>query len=272
MAQIQQWTRPDLRRIPIDGIAVAVETVRNGPGQHRSIAWIHGLGSASTLAFSKAARHPALAGVTSLLIDLPGHGLSDRPTGWTYTVEDHAALVRQILKEVASGPFTIFGHSMGGTIAIACAATPTIGVERLIVAEPSIDPGSGDTSAHIAAQTESRFVDRGYRALVRATERKAESGDKGAVEWLQTLRIASPIALHRSATSLIADRTPAFREQVTGLSMPLVTISSDLTPGLEPPLESTDLVGYVVPNAGHMMMSDNLDDFAETIAAALRDQ
>jgi pimeloyl-ACP methyl ester carboxylesterase len=271
MAQIQQWPRPDLRRIPIAGIAVAVETVRNGPAQHRTIAWIHGLGAASTLTFAKAARHPALAGVTSLLIDLPGHGLSDRPADWTYTVEDHAALVHQVFKEIASGPLTIFGHSMGGAIAITCAAMPTVTVERLIVAEPSISPESADTSAHIAAQAESRFVDRGYRALLRAAERRAENGDAGAADWLHTLRIASPVALHRSASSLIADRMPTFREQVSALSIPLATITGDSSPRLEPPLKSSDLKGYVVPNAGHMLMSDNLDGFAEAIAAAIED-
>jgi pimeloyl-ACP methyl ester carboxylesterase len=269
MSQIQQWSRPDLRRISIDGIAVAVEAVRNGMDRHQTIAWIHGLGSASTLTFAQAARHPALAGITSLLIDLPGHGLSDRPASWTYTIEDHAAIICRVLTEIEAGPLPVIGHSMGGSIAIACAATSSGLMERLIVAEPPVDPGMGDTSAHIAAQAESRFVDRGYRALIRATELQATNGDLQAAEWLRTLKIASPVALHRSATSMIADRSPTLRSQLLGLTIPWAWISGDQTPPLVPPLELPGHKGYVVQDAGHAMMTDNLDGFAEAIVAAL---
>lgn len=39
---------------------------------------------------TETAVHPALAGHRSLLIDLLGHGISDRPTAFDYTLEAHA--------------------------------------------------------------------------------------------------------------------------------------------------------------------------------------
>ncbi|MDQ3654258.1 MAG: hypothetical protein M3457_04170 [Chloroflexota bacterium] len=78
-----------LTHLAVDGISIAVEVVGNGTASGPVIAWIHGLGSSSIQAFAQVARHPALTGTTSLLIDLAGHGASDKPTGWPYTVEDH---------------------------------------------------------------------------------------------------------------------------------------------------------------------------------------
>jgi len=197
--------------VAVDGISIAVEVVGNGTASGPVIAWIHGLGSSSTQAFAQIARHPALAGTTSLLIDLAGHGASDKPTGWSYTVEDHARVVNQLLAKIVGQPVTLLGHSMGGTIAIASAVSFPGAVERLIVAEPSLDTGFGPLSAHIASQSEERFVERGYAVLVRATERQSARGDVAAQAFLPALRQASPAALHRSATSLRETRVPSYQ-------------------------------------------------------------
>lgn len=171
----------------------------------RRHAWIHGLGSSSIQAFAQASRQPAPTGTTSLLIDLAGHGTSDKPTAWSYTVEDHARVVSQVLAKIVGLPVTLLGHSM----AIACAVSFPGAVERLIVADPSLDPGFGPLSAHIASQSEERFVERGYTALVRAPERYAARGDVAAQAFLPSLLQASPVALHRSARSLGKTRTPS---------------------------------------------------------------
>ena len=269
MTSIQEWSRPDVRRLNINGIAVAVETVRNGETERMTLVWLHGLGSASTLAFAGVARHPRLAGVTSYLIDLPGYGLSDRPGDWTYRIEDQAEVVRKVLAEISDAPIALFGHSMGGSIAIACAVRAPEAAARLIVAEPNLDPGKGTTSAHIASQSEQRFVNRGYRALLRATEQQAGRGDVAATDWLEPLRVASPIALHRSAVSLLAERSPTFREQLAGLAIPWATISGELSPPLEPPLLLNEQLGYVVSGAGHSMHTENPDGFVAALVDAL---
>lgn len=129
-----------LTYVAVDGISIAVEVVGNGTAPGPVIAWIHGLGSSSIQAFAQVSRQPALTGTTSLLIDLVGHGTSDKPTAWSYTVEDHARVVSQVLAKIVGPPVTLLGHSMGGTIAIACAVSFPGAVERLIVAVPS--PGS----------------------------------------------------------------------------------------------------------------------------------
>jgi pimeloyl-ACP methyl ester carboxylesterase len=269
MTAIRKWPRPDVKRVSISGIAIAVETVRNGtqPGQP-AIAWLHGLGAASTLTFAATARHEALEGFTSLLIDLPGFGLSDKPRDWSYTIEDHAEVIREVLATVTDRPVTLVGHSMGGAVAIACAGSATGAIQRLIVAEPTHHMEGGAISAHFAAQGESRFVQRGYRALVRVTEREARMGNAASIAWLETLRIASPQGLYRSSVSIRAARSPGFREQFEALALPRSWIGAARSPAVVPPLDES-IATRIIPDAGHSMMVDNLDAFAAAVAASM---
>jgi len=269
VSRLDDHPRPGLKSITVDGIAIAVDVVRNGTAPGPVFTWLHGLGSSSIEAFGEAARHPSLTGTTSLLIDLPGHGLSGDPVEWTYTVEDYATIVVRTLASLVGNPISLVGHSMGGTIAIACAGEAQESVERLILAEPSLDPGSGNLSAHIAAQSEERFVRRGYPALLRLTERQAGHGSISAQSYLPSLRRASPVALHRSATSLCQVRRPSFREQLTSLALPKALIMGDHSPSFKPPLDIPSLKGYVVRDAGHILMADNPEGFAIRLAAAL---
>jgi len=269
MTTIDDHLNAGLTYVAVDGISIAVEVVGNSTASGPVIAWIHGLGSSSTQAFTQAARHPALTGTTSLLIDLAGHGASDKPAGWSYTLEDHARTVNRVLAKIIGQPVTLLGHSMGGTIVIACAVSFPGAVERLIVAEPSLDPGFGPLSAHIASQSEERFVEQGYAALVRATERQAARGDVAAQPFLAALRQASPVGLHRSATSLRETREPSYRKQLASLTVPKAMITGQRTPPFEPPLVDVNLQGYVVRDAGHVLMADNPDEFTSAVTRAL---
>jgi pimeloyl-ACP methyl ester carboxylesterase len=268
----RQATLPSgIRRIIVDGVSITVEVIRTGAPCGPILAWLHGLGSSSTVGFAAAARHPALAGVTSLLVDLPGHGQSARPADWTYDIEDHAQIVCMVLESVANVPVTLLGHSMGGSIAILCAATASGPVERLILAEPSLDPDFGPLSRHIAAQREPAFRTRGYGALLRVTEREADRGDAGAQAFLPALRLADPVAMHRSATSLRAERSPSLRTQLAHLAatFPTAVITGDRSPPFERLAGDREPKGYVVSQAGHAMMADNPDGFARIVAAAM---
>ncbi|MDQ3654259.1 MAG: hypothetical protein M3457_04175 [Chloroflexota bacterium] len=124
-------------------------------------------------------------------------------------------------------------------------------------------------SAHIASQSEERFVEPGYAALVRATERQAVRRDVAAQAFLPAVRQASPVALHRSATSLRETRVPSFRVIMAGLAMPKAMITGQRPLPFEPPVIDVNLKGYVVRDAGHVTMADNPDGFASAVAATL---
>jgi pimeloyl-ACP methyl ester carboxylesterase len=268
MTGTRQWSGPGLQRITVHGLTVAVETVRNGSPARQTIAWVHGLGGASTRTFASITRDPALAGVHSLLIDLPGHGQSDRPSDWSYAIEDLSEVVIRVLRAATTDPVVLFGHSMGGSVAIEAARRAPEAFRTLIVAEPNLDPGIGTTSSLIAAQREETFVATGHGALVRTarlSQRRVRSGSL----WPETLGEASPVALHRSAVSLLADRDPTFRAQAEALSIPVAVIRGEHGDQAGASLTSPTIVHHVVAGAGHEMWVDNREGFLAAIRTVL---
>ena len=141
----------------------------------------------------------------------------------------------------------------------------------LVVAEPNLDPGAGTLSGHIARQSETRFVARGYPALLYQTERAAARGDAVAATFLRSLRLASPLAIYRSAVSLRAERSPTFREQLESLALPRTLLWGERTPPLQPPLADSTIRQVTLPDAGHQMMADTPGAFASAVREAVGD-
>lgn len=256
-------------RTTIDGIAVSwLGTTPEEAAHDVPIAALHGLGSSSR-EFTYLATAPGFEHRRLILFDIPGFGDSDRPSDWTYAMEAQADLLAALLEQVANGPVALVGHSMGGSIGIALAARHPDLVDRLIVAEPNLDPGTGTLSGHIARQPEAAFVERGYRRLLYQTRREAARGSLVASRFLATLEQASPVALHRSAVSLRADRSPTLREQFEALTIPRTLLWGARTPRIDPPLADPGIAIDVIPDAGHVMMTEQPAAFAEAIVRAL---
>ncbi|MGC4193237.1 MAG: alpha/beta fold hydrolase [Thermomicrobiales bacterium] len=246
------------------------------PGTYRNRTprvFLHGLGSSSIATFPEHAVQGAQDAPRAILIDLPGFGYSrNAPEAWSFSIEDQADLVAAMLQHLGIGPATVIGHSMGGSIAIALASRHPQAAASLIVAEPNLDPGVGTLSSHIANQPEATFMARGYDRLVHATANQAARGETGSAIYLPALQQALPVAMHRAAVSLLADRTPTFREQLTALAsrIPATFIFGDRTPDLTglDALAAASVTLAEIPNAGHVMMDDNPAAFVAALLAA----
>jgi len=198
----------------------------------------------------------------ALLVDLLGHGFSDRPRAFDYAMESHAGIVASLLEETGVSGCVLVGHSMGGSIAVLLAASAPDLVARLVVAEGNLDPGPGSVSGIITAVDERTFVASGHAALV---QRDLHAGH---CHFAGSVAVADPLALYRSATSLIALRRPTYRELFAALSIPKTYVFGERTlpdPDVER-LRDAGVDVRIVPAAGHDMMSDNPDAFAEAIA------
>jgi pimeloyl-ACP methyl ester carboxylesterase len=225
------------------------------------------------------AAHPALSGSRSLLVDLLGFGLSDKPDGFGYTIEDHAATVIKLLDRERVQGCELVGHSLGGSIAIVVASRRPDLVSSLVVAEANLDPGMGPFSARVLATSEEEFVRTGFDTelmLLRDAGRKDPESLSAVVLGMQA--VASPRAIYQTACSLTEEREPTFRELLAQLDIPRsFLVGSDTLKRGETPasgeigeeLHGTGTQRLIVPNAGHLMMLDNPDGFAETIAHAL---
>ncbi|GAB7029316.1 alpha/beta hydrolase [Streptomyces sp. NPDC021749] len=235
------------------------------PGAGPCRVYVHGLGAASLPYFAEVAVHPRLAGHRSLLIDLLGHGISDRPTDFDYTLESHADALAAALESAGVAGAELIAHSMGGSVAIVLAARHPRLVSRLVLVDANLDPlvaarGTGG-SRDIASYSEEEFLASGW----------AEFGERAGAHWWSTMRLAGREALHRSATHLVRGTSPTMRELLLTLAIP----RSYLLPEADGPLPGADALTragvrvVAVPDCGHNIMLDNPTGFVRATAAAL---
>ncbi|MET8962999.1 alpha/beta hydrolase [Streptomyces sp. NPDC004074] len=237
------------------------------PGREPARVYVHGLGATSPAYFTQVAVHPLLAGRRSLLIDLLGHGISDRPTDFDYTLHSHADALAAALTFAGVTGAELIAHSMGGSVAVVLATRHPHLVSRLVLVDANLDPIPPDPtsagSSGIAAYSEQEFLAGGWKDI----------RDRAGAHWWATMRLAGREALHRSAVHLTRGSVPTMRELLLELAIP----RAYLLPEADGPLPGTDALTAAgvsvvpVPECGHNMMLDNPEGFARVTAAALAD-
>jgi pimeloyl-ACP methyl ester carboxylesterase len=183
------------------------------PGSGTPLVFIHGLGCASSCDYPQVTADSALTGRRCILVDLLGSGYSDRPERFEYRVEDHARIVVELIQNLEQ-EIDLFGHSMGGAVAIVAATMAPREVRRLVLAEPNLDVGGGLFSRKISAYSESDYVLNGHAQMVVTASKEGDPG------WAASLSISSPRAIHRSATSLVQGESLSWRQSLFGLPIP----------------------------------------------------
>ncbi|MEZ2221810.1 alpha/beta fold hydrolase [Rhizobium sp. RCC_161_2] len=235
------------------------------PGSGLPLVFIHGLGGASSCDYPTVAADPALTGRRMLLVDLLGSGFSDRPTDFGYTIDLHARTIVQLVGHLGFQSIDLFGHSMGGAVAIAAARLLGNRVQHLVLSEPNLAPGGGIFSRGIAETPEADYVARGHDDLVR----KFAGVEDGT--WAASLAVSAPYAVHRGASSLVAGSSPTWGEQLYALPMPRTLIFGSRTLP-HPDAEGLPRDGVnieIVPDAGHSMPWDNPVGLASAIGRAI---
>jgi pimeloyl-ACP methyl ester carboxylesterase len=200
-------------------------------------------------------------------VDLLGYGYSDRPPENDYTMESQVDNVAALLDHLALQDCCVVGHSMGGSIAVLLAyARPDL-VSHLVIAEGNLDPGPGFVSGRIVISSERDFVNRKYGQFI------VQMATAGYHDYAGTVRASDPRCLHRSAVSLIADRSPTYRDCLYRFAGSRTYVFGERT--LPDPderlLRERGIDVRIVPDAGHDMMSDNPDGFAAVVADAIAD-
>jgi pimeloyl-ACP methyl ester carboxylesterase len=237
-------------------------------GREPSRVYVHGLGATSPAYFAETAVHPLLAGRRSLLIDLLGHGISDRPRSFDYTLQAHADTLAKALDSAGVLGAELIAHSMGGSVAIVLAARHPHLVSRLVLVDANLDPvpptrGAGGSSG-IAAYSEQEFLTGGWE----------EVRDRVGTHWWSTMRLAGREALHRSAVNLTRGTVPTMRELLKELKIPrtyLLPEADGQLPGADA-LAEAGVAIVSIPDCGHNIMLDNPEAFARATSDALADR
>ncbi|GEB49632.1 MULTISPECIES: alpha/beta fold hydrolase [Streptomyces] len=236
--------------------------------------FLHGLGASSTHDYPEIATHPALTTPAlarrSLLVDLLGFGHSDRPEApggseaddaFGYSLEEHAAAVAAVLDSEGLRGAEVFGHSLGGAVALTLADTRPDLVGSLVLGEANLRAGGGAWSAKVAEWREEEFVRHGMAEFLDGESDPA---------YRTTLRLSSPRALHRTAVGLVRGTSPQLAVLLSRFEGPKAFLVGEAS---RPYDEEEDAVGagarvLTVPRSGHPMPNDNPDGLARTLAEA----
>ena len=232
-------------------------------GERPARLFLHGLGGDSDAAWSGLVGRLEPTGRRSLLLDLPGHGRSDAPPEFGYTLAEHADCAAAVVDHAVGESVDVIGHSMGGAVAIVLAARRPDLVRSLLLVEPNLDPGLADrgvpSSQGIASYDEDEFVADGMAEFV------AIAGPG----WQPTLRTTDPVALHRSAVGLVRGSRPTMRKLLAAMEIPRIHVAGDRGfPDDVTGLEEAGVRCVTVPDAGHTTMVDNLEGFVAAVARA----
>ena len=248
-------------------------------GSGPPLVFLPGLHASSVAALLTVAAHPELIGKHSYLVDYLGSGFSDKPKDFDHSNENHALSVAAILDHEGLKNCTVIGHSMGGTIGIVLAMLRPDLVSNLVVAEANVTPGGGAGTSRIASFSQSEYVAKVFPESLDAMRRAAVAGNSVSAWFGGAWCSADPAAVYGSSVALV-ELDPSFKERFFQLPIPRTFVYGEktlpentgkvLADAPDPrELEQHGVHVAVVPDAGHMMMLDNLNGFVDALKGAL---
>ncbi|MFI7704771.1 alpha/beta fold hydrolase [Nonomuraea sp. NPDC049480] len=234
------------------------------PGADPARVYVHGLGATSAPYYAEVAAHPLLPRHRSLLIDLLGFGISDRPQDFPYTIDAHADTLAEALRKAGVAGASVIAHSMGGAVSVVLAHRHPELVAALVLVDADLDPApplsERPGSSGIAGYTEEEFVAHGWK----------EVRDRVGPHWWSTMRLADLRGLHRTAVSLAQGTQPAIRELLKALPIPRAFLHPEGdAPEAAGDLSAAGVQVIAIPESGHTIMLDDPEAFARTLRTLL---
>jgi pimeloyl-ACP methyl ester carboxylesterase len=239
--------------------------VHDLPGPGTPLVLVHGLGCASSCDYPRVVNDTALAKRRFVLVDMLGSGFSDKPLDFDYSIESQARVLIEILDALELSKIDLYGHSMGGTVALVAACIQPTRIRHLVMSEPNLDAGGGMFSQGIAAQSEAEYVLYGHAKDIRAA---SESGNH---VWAGSMAASAAHAVHRAAKSLVRGGSPSWREQLLALpaSRTLLFGEHSLPNSDVDELSRHGISVDIIPNAGHSIAWENPSGLSFAINRAL---
>ncbi len=229
-----------------------------------TIVLIHGLGS-SKEDFLPILNYEELTSYDIIFADLVGHGESSTPKNFSYTMDDQAKVLYNLLNILSmKSEVVIIAHSMGGPIAVSLAEMLGNNVAGIIYAEGNIDEGDCFFSKFVA--TQNTFDDWKTTGFKEAVEKMLE--DPNYQEYVKSFKKAGPLTTYKSSEDLYRlSIEENLLKRLIQLSVPVLAIYGENNKGKytsESKLAAEFPICFI-PNAEHDMMSTNPDVFYQAV-------
>ena len=224
------------------------------------ILFIHGLGCCGSMDYPTVASG-SIQAHRRIIPDLLGSGFSDYSDDFPYTIESHASLLKSFVEDLQLEELVIYGHSMGGAIAIKLAEKLDKKVKLLLLSEANLDNGGGFFSKKIANYSYEDFIKFGYEELIR------ENIQNNNRLWAKGLSLTNPTAIFKESLSLVEGQFPTWRKILYKLPTAKVFIFGEHSlpdPDWER-LQTEHIQVKIIPNAGHSMAWENPQGLSDVI-------
>lgn len=233
------------------------------PGQGIPIVFIHGLGCASSYEYPRIVADPAFRGRRAILIDLPGYGFSDKPRDFDYSITHQADVVIEVINALKLSHCHLYGHSMGGSIAIEVAERLGERIGKLVVSEPNFRAGGSVNSRLLVEKPEAEFISQVYDEMLA----------NHTSPWKGSAQNTAPWAMWRGAKSLIDVASPSWMETFLNLSCSRSLIFGEQSlPDSDFEYVSDQGISVAtVPQAGHSMSWENPSALAVVLQEEFKD-
>ncbi len=244
----------DVRRVTVNGVALAVDTAGEGP----AVLFIHGYPLDRTM-WRHQMEH--LAGYQRIAPDLRGMGLSDAPD-LGYSMTTYADDLAALLDTFGVDDAVLVGHSMGGYIALEFVRRWPRRVRALVLVDSRAEADTPDgRKARDAAAAAAR--ERGAVATAEAMLPKLFSGQDAAAvgtAWKQVEAtiLATSVAGMAGALAAMRDRpdsTPLLAQLAGTPTLIVVGEDDRLTPAAGARMMAEMIPGarlQVMPGVGHL--------------------
>ena len=259
-------------RTTVDDIEVAYTVSGSGD----PVVFLHGLAEDRR---TWAAQQQALGGIKSYAYDLRGHGQTSAGRGDGTLAQLGTDLLA--FMEKVTGPATVVGFSLGGTIALwAAAERPDLVTRAVVLGTSSV---VGRTAVQFYEGRIAMAADTGSAEFKEALRADTEAGLFKAHEGLDRIVAARLAAVGdgqgyvNAARAMMKLNGDPLTPRLSRITSPVVVIGAEhdaFCPQKASSiiLEALPAARFLsIPEAGHLMNVDNPDAVTEAVRQALRD-
>ena len=254
----------------IDGHRLAYRLKQAGP---ESIVFVHGLG-ASKNSFDCYFEMEVFSGYTLAAIDLPGCGQSSWSEDFSYTIQDHAAVVLKWIEDLGLTQIILVGHSMGGVVCLYLAEALVLEAKAFFNLEGNLECADCTFSSEAASMSQQDFEQQGFGQFKNRLNKAVQQGaSPGLNNYYHDILKTHPTGLYLSSVSLVKESCEGnLKERFLNLCLKKWYVFGERTINLATTtfLDRHHIPYFIVPQSGHFMMDDQPGVFYGMLFEAIR--
>ncbi len=224
---------------------------------------LHGLQSSKEM-FENLLRRAFFRDLSYLAIDFVGFGHSAKPESFSYTLEDQADMVEQLVKQMGIRNMHLIGHSLGGMVGILLLERLKAHIASFINMEGNLTLEDCGMSLKAVQYDFDAFKKSGYGKIKSEIAACAELSAPSRLQWLELI----PDYVFYTTSRSIVDWSKSGKMLKKFLSSDVRKLflygdqNRRKTKCLDSSVETAE-----IPHAGHFMLMDNPDACAGKITA-----